>query len=216
MPKQRPPLWEQQQARLTTYSQAKYNFDLERVDEYTAESGWRLDDYETELPTEPPGAPMPDGAWHAAQQVLRNYTFPPPSLITGIFTPDTPLEDRTMVLRGRFLGFTFWFGVRIGAVIDKEHTTPDGPEQVWGYSYSTLEGHFEKGRIEFTIHKQLETGRVMFRIHAVSQLGLIRNPFYWLGFRLFGRMLQRKFARESLKRMRVQVEQALMMQKTSP
>ena len=50
---------------------------------------------------------------------------------------------------------------------------------------------------------------MQFRVHAVSQTGSIRNPFYWIGFRLFGRRLQRKFARESLKRMRTQVEEAL-------
>jgi uncharacterized protein (UPF0548 family) len=87
--------------------------------------------------------------------------------------------------------------------------SPDGPERVWGYGYRTLEGHFERGQIDFTIHKNLTTGAVQFRVHAVSQLGQIRNPFYWVGFRLFGRMLQRKFARESLRRMREMVATAL-------
>jgi hypothetical protein len=204
-----PPLWQQQQARLETYAKATYNFDLDRINEYSSANGWRLDDYETTLPAEAPGPPAPQGSWQTAQQVLRNYTFPPPNLITGIFTPDSPLENRTMILRGRFLGFTFWFGVRIGKITDETRDTPTGPEQVWGYSYSTLEGHFEKGRIEFTIHKQLTTGKVTFHIHAVSQVGRIHNPFYWLGFKLFGRMLQRRFARQSLQRMQDQVAAAL-------
>jgi hypothetical protein len=141
--------------------------------------------------------------------VLLNYTFPPPDLITGIFVPDEPLEKRTLLLRGQFLGFSFWFGVRVGGIFDETRTTPAGPEQVWGYNYRTLEGHFERGQIDFTVHKHLETGRVEFRMHAYSQLGRIRNPFYWLGFKLFGRGLQRRFARESLRRMRAQVEAAL-------
>ena len=95
------------------------------------------------------------------------------------------------------------FGVRVSEVTDEAaRATPGGPERVWGYGYRTLEGHFERGQIDFTIHKNLTTGAVQFRIHAVSQPGQIRNPFYWLGFKLFGRMLQRKFARESLRRMR--------------
>jgi len=206
----RPPaLWQQQQARLATYAKANYNFDLDRINEYNATNGWRIDDYETTLPAEVPGPPSPHGSWQAAQQVLLNYTFPPPDLITGIYAPDAPLENRTMLLRGRFLFFTFWFGVRTGNVTDETRDTPTGPEQVWGYSYSTLEGHFERGRIEFTIHKQLNSGQVTFQIHAVSQVGRIRNPFYWLGFKIFGRMLQRRFARESLQRMQDQVAAAL-------
>lgn len=206
----KPPLWEVQRARLDAYSKAKVNFDLERRAEYTADTGWRIDDYETELPSEQPGPPAAHGSWQAAQTILRNYTFPPSDLITGIFVPDTPLENRTMVLRGQFLFFTFWFGVRIGGVTDETRTLPDGTqEQVWGYNYYTLEGHFERGQIEFTIHKNLTSGRVVFHIHAYSQVGRIRNPFYWLGFKLFGRMLQRRFSHESLKRLREQVVEML-------
>lgn len=208
MPK--PPLHQLHKARLEAYTQAGYNFDLTRTQEYTPENGWRVDDYETELPLEAPGPPDPRGSWAAAREVLRNYTFPPPDLITGIFLPDQPLEQRVMVLRGRFLLFTFWFGVRIGGVTDEVRTLPGGEqEQVWGYNYRTLEGHFERGQIDFTVHKNLTTGRVRFHIHAFSQTGRIRNPFYWLGFRLFGRMLQRKFSRESMRRLQEQVRQML-------
>jgi hypothetical protein len=208
MPK--PPPHETQKARLEAYQQAGYNFDVDRLPEYSAATGWQVDDYETELPAEAPGPPAAQGSWAAAREVLRNYTFPPPGLITGIFLPDEPLERRVMVLRGRFLLFTFWFGVRVGSILDEQRTLPDGgQEQVWGYNYGTLEGHFERGQIDFTVHKNLATGRVVFRIHAVSQTGRIRNPFYWLSFRLFGRMLQRRFSRQSLKRLKAQVAQML-------
>ena len=89
-------------------------------------------------------------------------------------------------------------------------------EAVWGYNYHTLEGHFEQGQIEFTIHKQLNTGRVLMRIHAVSKTGHISNPFYRIGFRLFGRSLQRRFAHGSLHRTRQQVQDMLRKGKTSP
>lgn len=203
----RPPLHELQKARLEAYAKAKDSFDATRMSEYTSKAGWHIDDYEQELPGEAPGPPEPQGPFRAAQQVLRNYSFPPPGLITGIFAPDTPLEHRVMVLRGRFLVFTFWFGVRVGGVIDEIRTTPDGlKEAVWGYNYRTLEGHFEQGQIEFTIHKQLDTGRVIMKIHAVSKTGHIANIFYRIGFRLFGRTLQRRFAHGSLARTREQVE----------
>jgi hypothetical protein len=206
----KPPLWEQYQARLASYADAKVNYDFAHQADYTSASGWRLDDYATDLPAEAPGPPEEHGAFAAAQEVLRRYAFPPPSLITGIFKPDTPLENRVMLLRARFLGFSFWFGVRVSEVTDEAaRPTAAGPERVWGYGYRTLEGHFERGQIDFTIHKNLTTGAVQFCIHAVSQTGRIRNPFYWLGFKLFGRRLQRRFARESLARMRQLVSEAL-------
>ena len=214
---EQPPLYEVQKARLEAYSKAQASFDLTRMNEYTSKTGWHIDDYEEELPAEAPGAPVPGGSFEAAQQVLRNYSFPPPELITGIFVPDTPLEDRVMVLRGRFLFFTFWFGVRVGKVINEQRTAPDGTlEAVWGYNYHTLEGHFEQGQIEFTIHKQLNTGRVLMRIHAVSKTGHISNPFYRIGFRLFGRSLQRRFAHSSMQRTRQQVQDMLRKGKASP
>ena len=206
----KPPAWEQYRARLDTYRNAKVNYDFARQNEYTSATGWRLDDYATDLPAEAPGPPEAAGSFAAAQDVLRRYAFPPPDLITGYFDPAVPLEKRVMVLRAHFLVFNFYFGVRVSEVTDEAaRATPDGPERVWGYGYRTLEGHFERGQIDFTIHKNLTTGAVHFRIHAVSQSGQIRNPFYWLGFKLFGRILQRKFARESLRRMRNLVAAAL-------
>ncbi|MCR5887279.1 DUF1990 domain-containing protein [Hymenobacter sp. J193] len=215
-PSNAPALWEQEQARLAAYEKAQVNFDLTRVSEYTAENGWRIDDYELELPRETPGPPAAHGSWVAAQEVLRRYSFPPPNLITGIFVPDQPLEKRLMVLRAQFLGFSFWFGVRIGGVTDERRPSPEGEEQVWGYNYRTLEGHFERGQIDFTIHKFLATGRVVFRIHAFSQHGQIRNPFYWIGFKLFGRMLQKRFARESMRRLQEQVAEIMRTGQAAP
>ena len=193
------------QARLEALGKLALNVDLERREEFTAANGWHLDAYEADLPSEAPGEPLERGAFNAAQTVLREYRFPPPNLITGIFVPDTPLEQRVMLLKARFLIFTFYFGVRVNAVIDELR---DG-ERIWGYRYATLEGHFERGQIEFLIVKQLATGRVQFRISAFSKTGLIRNPFYKIGFALFGRRLQVRFSQESLKRMQRLVTEAM-------
>lgn len=195
--------------RLLAYQGAPANFDAERLADYSAATGWNVDDYETDLPPEQPGPAQVSGSFAAAQTVLRRYSFPPPSLLTGIFDPSQPLENRLMLLRGRFLGFSFWFGVRVGGVWDEVRESKEGPEQVWGYFYRTLQGHFERGQINFMLHKNLSSGRVVFRIHAVSQTGRIRNPFYWLGFKLFGRRLQRRFAHESMRRLAQQVQEIL-------
>ncbi|MDQ2772396.1 MAG: DUF1990 domain-containing protein [Bacteroidota bacterium] len=206
----RPPAWEQYRAQIEAYTHAEVNYDFASQSEYTGATGWRLDDYATDLPAEAPGPPEAAGSFAAAQDVLRRYAFPPPNLITGYFDPAVPLEKRVMVLRAHFLVFNFYFGVRVSEVTDEAaRATPTGPERVWGYGYRTLQGHFEKGQIDFTIHKNLGTGAVQFRIHAVSQPGHIRNPFYWVGFKLFGRALQRRFARESQRRMRELVAASL-------
>ncbi len=196
-------------SRLEALEAAKYNLDLERTSDYTAKAGWNIDQHQAELPPEAPGEPIPGGSFRAAQQIVREYRFPPPDLITGIFLPDQPLETRVMLLRARFLVFTFYFGVRIGGVKDELQDTPQGQERVWGYNYATLEGHFERGQIEFTVHKNLTSGAVSFQIHSFSRAGTISNPIYKIGFLIFGRALQRRFARESLRRMQVLVREAL-------
>ncbi len=214
--------WEAYRNQLAAYAHARVNYDYEDQQEYTAATGWRLDDYATDLPAEAPGPPAPGGSFAAAQDVLRRYAFPPPNLITGYFDPSQPLDGRIMLLRAHFLVFNFYFGVRVADVVDEvAQPGPAGPtgydpERVWGYGYRTLEGHFEKGQINFSIHKNLTTGVVQFRIHAVSRKGHIRNPFYWLGFKVFGRTLQRRFARQSLARMRRLVAQALAAPQTKP
>ena len=211
-----PAVWKQYRAQLAAYAQAPVNYDTTQP-AYTVATGWRLDHYATDLPAEAPGPPAPAGPFAAAQDVLRRYGFPPPDLITGYFDPAQPLNQRIMVLRAHFLVFNFYFGVRIVDVVDEAaRPGPTGPERVWGYGYRTLEGHFEKGQINFSIHKNLKTGAVQFHIQAASQPGRIRNPFYWLGFKVFGRTLQRRFARQSLLRMRMLVAAALASPQTMP
>lgn len=202
-------LWEKFRDQIDSYGKAGLNFDLERVHEYTKANGWNVDDYEAELPPEPPGEPLPNGSWKAAQKVLREYRFPPPDLITGIFVPDSELNNRVMVLRGQFLMFKFYFGVRVVDVVDEVRDGKNGKEYVWGYSYRTLQGHFEMGQITFTIIKNATTGKVLFTIHAFSKTGHIANPFYRLGFKMFGRKLQVRFAHESMKRMQMLVTQEI-------
>ena len=204
------PLYEQYRARLDALHALPLNFDLERRDQFTAANGWHVDDMQTELPPEPPGPPLPDGAWAAARKVLREYRFADPQIITGIFVPDAPLEERVMLLRGQAFGLSFWFGTKVGAVIDERRTGKDGEEQqVWGFNYRTLKGHLERGQMEFTVIKLLESGQVAFHINAFSQAGEIANPIVRLGFRLFGRRVQLRFIHRSLQRMRRLVAEEL-------
>jgi Domain of unknown function (DUF1990) len=204
-----PERWEQFNDRLGTLEKLNFNLDLEQRHEYSQINGWRIDQHEVDLPSEAPGEPMLNGSFEAAKSVASLYQFPPPDLITGIFRPDGPLEGRVMLLEARFLWFWFFFGVRITQVTDGIFETNSGRERHWGYSYATLEGHFERGQITFTVVKNLEHGTVSFRITSFSQRGLIRNLIYRFGFWLFGRRLQERFVRESLSRMQLLVQEQL-------
>jgi hypothetical protein len=72
---------------------------------------------------------------------------------------------------------------------------------VWGWSYRTLQGHLEMGQIDYELWKWLDSGEVEFRIHVVSRAAQISNPVIRLGFRIFGRRQQVRFARRACERM---------------
>ena len=50
------------------------------------------------LPPEPPGEPLPGKSWDTARRIARDYDFADPSIVTGVFDREEPLEDRTMLL----------------------------------------------------------------------------------------------------------------------
>jgi hypothetical protein len=106
-----------------------------------------------------------------------------------------------MLLEARFYGLRFYLGVRVTGIIDEERDTGDGPERVWGWSYQTLEGHLEQGRLSYEVIKNLGTGRVMFRVAGYSRPAPIRNPVIRWGFLLFGRWTQQRFYRNVQARM---------------
>jgi hypothetical protein len=70
-----------------------------------------------------------------------------------------------------------------------------------GWAYRTLEGHLERGQIDYQVWKWLETGEVEYRIHAVAQVARTRRPVLDLGFRLVARGEQVRFARRCAQRM---------------
>lgn len=207
MPEQ--PLWQHHRAKIEALADLPLNFELERRSEYTSANGWHIDDYQAELPAEPPGPPVAGGSWMIAQQMLREYRFPDPRIVTGIYYPDQPLEKRVMLLRARAFCFTFWFGVRVGDIIDEVRADKTGSQQIWGFNYQTLKGHFERGQMDFMVIKWLESGNVAFHIHAFSQPAEIKNPIFRLGFHLFGRRVQRRFAHRALERMQALVREQL-------
>jgi uncharacterized protein (UPF0548 family) len=177
------------------------NFDPDQTQHFTTEHGWKIDDYLQELPPEAPGPPAPGGSFEAAQRLLRDYEFADPAIVRAVYAEDSPFETRDMLLEGRFYGLRFHFGVRVGGLVDEETAVDGRPVRRWGWNYRTLQGHLEMGQMDYEVRKWLGSGEVDFRIHAFSRPAHIPNPVIRLGFRLFGRWVQRRFARHACLRM---------------
>jgi uncharacterized protein (UPF0548 family) len=169
-------------------------------------AGWHRDRRVLELGREAPGEPEPGGLLETAAALVNDYEFSDPSILRAAFRHPGDLVGRDMLLEGRFLVLRFLLGVRITAEHDEVRDGPHGPERVIGWSYQTLRGHLEQGRLAYELAKELETGRVEFRIVAYSRRAPISNPVLRLGFRLFGRRTQLRFYRLALARMRGLVE----------
>ena len=178
-----------------------FNFDPDQADHFTTANGWHVDDYLQPLPPEPPGPPVPGASFEVAQQLMRDYEFADPAIVRAVYATDSPLDRRDMLLEGRFWGLRFRFGVRVGGLVDEEAAVDGRRLRRWGWSYRTLQGHLEMGQMDYQVGKWLDSGEVEFRIHVVSRPAHIPNPVIRLGFRLFGRRVQRRFARHACQRM---------------
>jgi uncharacterized protein (UPF0548 family) len=169
------------------------NFDPSGRDDFTPANGWHRDDVQRPLPSEAPGDPRPGGSWETARRIARNYDFADPSIVTGIFDADEPLEDRTMLLILHFHRLRVHVGVRVGDVYDEQRELGARRGRVFGWNYRTLEGHVERGQMDWQIWKFPDTGEVRFRIHSFSQPARGGNPLVRLGFRVIGRREQLRF-----------------------
>jgi hypothetical protein len=185
------------------------NFDVAARGDATPAHGWHVDAHCSPLPAEPPGPPQLGGSWEVARGVLERYEFADPGIVRAVYFPDDPLVDRDMVLEARFFGLRFLLGLRVGGVNDDTAEVDGRSVRRWGWNYRTLEGHLEMGQMDYEVWKWLDSGDVEFRIAAWSKPARIRNPLVRLGFRLFGRRMQLRFAHRALARMRTLVEAEL-------
>lgn len=186
---------------LAELGQRPLNFDLAERAKFTTETGWNVDDYLQPLPAEAPGEPVPGGSWVTARKLMADYEFADPAIVRAVYSHEGPLEGRDMLLEIRFIGLRFRFGVRVADVVDEVATIEGRPARIWGWSYRTLQGHVEMGQMDYEVRKWLDDGEVEFRIHVVSRAARIGNPVVALGFRLFGRREQTRFARHACQRM---------------
>lgn len=129
---------------------------------------------------------------------MRDYQFTDHKRLRGIYRPCDPLLGRDMLLQGRFSMFRFYLGVRVTEVVD---TDGDG-HRVWGWTYETLDGHLEQGRLTYEVDKDLSTGEVGFRIRAFSRRAPVPSWIYRFGFSVFGRAVQLEFYHRAGQRIR--------------
>jgi uncharacterized protein (UPF0548 family) len=185
------------------------NLDLSRREEHTPDNGWYVDDVRRALPSEPPGDPVPGGSWDAARQIARDYDFADPSIVQGIFDREEPLEGRTMLLVLHFHAFRIRVGVRVGDVYDENRELDGRAGRVFGWNYRTLEGHVEKGQMDWQVWKFPDSGAVLFRINSFSRPAGGGNLLVRIGFRLIGRRQQLRFLTLTAERMAQLTEEAL-------
>jgi uncharacterized protein (UPF0548 family) len=176
------------------------NFDPAHLSKAVADP-WHIDDYCRPLPAEAQGDPVPEGCFEIAKRLLCDYEFADPRRVRAYYLADAPLLGRDMLLEIRYFGLRVRVGVRVGAVFDEVRRIDGRAVRLWGWAYRTLEGHLERGQMDYQVWKWLDKGEVEFRIHAVSQLAEIRSPVLGLGFRLVGRRQQVEFARRCGARM---------------
>lgn len=194
--------WQTYKLRLSELETLDYNYDEKIYHAAKDKSGWKIDHYQAQLESEVPGEPVPKGPFESVKNSIQLYKFPDPRLIRAVFDPGRELSGRNMLLVAKFAGFSFYFGVRVVAVVDEVRKNKDGEDlRVWGYAYRTLKGHFEIGEIRFEVTKNIESGLVSFEISAYSKPDRIQNPFYRAGFRVFSRPLQKYFASSSIHRL---------------
>jgi uncharacterized protein (UPF0548 family) len=154
------------------------------------------------LPTEPSGPPVDGGSWQIARGLMDSYQLADPGVVTATYDQEAPLAHRDMSLRISFKGLPLRVGVRVGEVFEEDREVEGRAVHVFGWSYDTLEGHFEEGRMFYELWKWLDTGDVEFHLRAVSRGARAGSPVIRLGFRLFGRTQQLRFYRQVCRRVR--------------
>ncbi|SFS93801.1 DUF1990 family protein [Saccharopolyspora flava] len=165
---------------------------------------WNVDSHRRSLGIERPGPPEPGGIWETACRLVRDYEFATPGRIRAIYRRGSALLGRDLLLEGHFAGLRFHMGVRVTEIVDET-----GPERIWGWSYETLDGHLERGKMSYLVTKHPTSGRVEFLVSGYSQRSPDLGPVVKLGWAVFGRSTQLRFYRHCGERLNRLVQQAL-------
>ena len=171
--------------RLAALADKPINYDPAALDLENPPEGWHVDVRCQPLAAEAPGEPLDDSSFAVACRLIRGYKFADPSIVRAFYDPELPLAGRDMLLELRTLGLLrIHVGVRVGAVYDDDRRVDGRAVRVFGWYYRTLQGHGEKGQMNWEVWKWLDSGAVEFRVHSVSRPATDRNLVIQLGFRL--------------------------------
>jgi uncharacterized protein (UPF0548 family) len=196
--------------RLAQLADRPVNYDPDALDLDHPPKGWHVDDRWQPLPGEPPGEPVPYGSWEVACRLIRGYEFADPSLVRAHYEPGRPLQGREMLLELRALNLvSVHVGVRVVDVYDETRERDGRRARVFGWAYRTLEGHVERGQMDWQVWKWLDSGEVQFRVHAVSRPASVSNPIIRVGFWLLRGHERAVFLNSTDTRMRSLTELAL-------
>jgi uncharacterized protein (UPF0548 family) len=198
------------QRKLSALAAKQVNFDPDALDMQHPPQGWNVDDRWQPLPSEPPGEPVAGGSWEIARRLIRGYEFADPSMVRAFYDPDKPLAGRDMLLELQTLGIVrVYVGVRVGEVYDQVREVDGRRARVFGWYYRTLEGHVERGQMDWQVWKWLDSGEVEFRVYAVSRAAPVSNPFVRIGFLLLRGHERSVFLNSTGRRMRAFTELGL-------
>ncbi len=151
--------------------------------------GWQVLDHRQEVGQEAPGPPADAGPWTVACALVRDYDFTPPEVLRAVYDRTSPLVGRDILLLGGVGPLRIAIGVRVTSVVDDT----DHRVRTWGWAYQTLEGHLQRGRVEYRVTKDLASGQVEFTSSARWQPEPALGRLLRLGWRLFGRRNQLRF-----------------------
>ncbi len=186
------------QRKLRQLAGRSLNFDAEVV--ARREDGWHVDHLSRSLPGEAPGSPEPAGTWAIARRLMIDYQVADPATVRATYRRGSPLAGRDMLLQIRFVGVRFYVGVRVDGAYDETRTVAGREARVFGWSYSTLEGHFEQGRMHYEVWKWLDDGTVEFRVSAFSRKADAGPRLLRAGFSVVGRTNQLTFYHRAARR----------------
>ncbi|HEX5712877.1 MAG TPA: DUF1990 family protein [Solirubrobacterales bacterium] len=197
-----PRLGDPELARVEELGRRRPNLDEDELAESIEAGTWRLDDLVEPLPSEASGPPAESGSWQVAKDIMERYQLADPGVVDATYDESAPLAGRNMLLRISFKGLRFRVGVRVDRDYEETRELDGRSVLVFGWSYVTLEGHFEEGRMHYELWKWMDTGDVEFHLRAVSRPAR-RGPLLTrLGFSLFGRTQQLHFYRQICRRVR--------------
>jgi uncharacterized protein (UPF0548 family) len=185
---------------LAELASRSFNVDPGVAEQPIDTSRWRADESIEELPHEGPGAPEPGGSWEVAKRIMDGYQLADPRIVEGVFDPSAPLAGRDMLLKIRYGPLRFRVGVRVTEPREDTVELDGRPLLRYGWSYRTLQGHFEEGEMRYELRKWLDSGDVEFRVHGVSRAARSGPLIPRLGFRLVGRPQQLRFYRQVCRR----------------